>query len=141
MHDYYLSLQLSLVCECLYLVTIVTIKISLSIFFLRIVARKWQRYVVYAVLGVSTLMSVAYFFFVIFQCGYFRSIRQFAYDHVVGGHCVHKSQVVTMGYTSAAITSAADIALTLLPVAVVYRIQTSRREKIVLIFILTLAAA
>jgi heme/copper-type cytochrome/quinol oxidase subunit 4 len=46
-----------------------------------------------------------------------------------------------MGYTSAAITSAADIALTLLPVAVVYRIQTSRREKIVLIFILTLAAA
>jgi hypothetical protein len=86
-------------------------------------------------------MSSAYFFFIIFQCGYFRTITQFAYDHIMGHHCVHKGQVVAMGYASAATTSAADIALTLLPLAVVYRIQTTRREKIVLGFILTLAAA
>ena len=103
--------------------------------------RKWQRYVIYTVLAVSTLMSSAYFFFTIFSCGYFRNITQFAYNHIMGHHCVHKSQVVAMGYASAATTSAADIALTLLPVAVVYRIQTTRREKIVLGFILTLAAA
>jgi hypothetical protein len=86
-------------------------------------------------------MSTTYFFFTIFQCGFFTSITEFALNHLMGHHCVHKRQVLAMGYASAAITSAADIALTLLPVAVVYRMQTSLREKMVLIFILTLAAA
>jgi hypothetical protein len=86
-------------------------------------------------------MTTAFFFFTIFQCGYFSNIEDFALSHLMDRHCVHKSQVVAMGYAHAAITSAADIALTLLPVAVVYRIQTSRREKMVLCFILTLAAA
>ncbi|KAG9645928.1 hypothetical protein KCU64_g10726, partial [Aureobasidium melanogenum] len=53
----------------LYILTTVTLKISLAIFFLRIVVRPWQRKVIYAATTVYAVYATAFAFVAVFQCG------------------------------------------------------------------------
>lgn len=47
----------------------VILKISLGIFYLRIVVSRWQKVTVYATVGVATIFGCFYFFAVLFSCG------------------------------------------------------------------------
>jgi hypothetical protein len=47
----------------------VILKISLGIFYLRIVVSRWQKITVYATVGVATIFGCFYFFAVLFSCG------------------------------------------------------------------------
>jgi hypothetical protein len=49
-------------------ITILTVKLSIGAFLLRIVQSKHQRYTVYGVLLVNILFSIVYLCLVIFQC-------------------------------------------------------------------------
>jgi len=45
------------------------VKLSLGMFFLRIVLQRWQQWLVKGVMAMSVVFGIAYTFFVIFQCG------------------------------------------------------------------------
>jgi len=47
-----------------------TVKISLGIFFARIVVAQWHLMLIYITLGVNVFSSAAAFFYVIFRCGH-----------------------------------------------------------------------
>lgn len=58
-----------LVSFSLHAATMIILKISLGIFYLRIVVSRWQKVTVYATVGVATLFGLFYFFAVLFSCG------------------------------------------------------------------------
>lgn len=43
-------------------------KLSIGAFLLRVLRAKWQRYTIYGVIIFNTVLSLAYFFVVVFQC-------------------------------------------------------------------------
>lgn len=123
--------------ECLYIVTMLFLKISLSVFFLRIMVRTWQRRVVQLSVFLATTFGIVYFFFAIFQCGApvtaYNIIRKMLLKQ-----CLSSDEILGMAYTHASITLATDLALALIPMAMLHGSQMTKREKWVVYFILSL---
>jgi hypothetical protein len=116
------------------------IKISLAIFFLRLMghAQTWHRWVIYVAVGISTLYSTAYFFFSIFQCGFFSNIEAFAARRLSGAQCVTGMQALIVSFTHAAITATTDWIFAGLGLFVVMRLKMRLREKFIVFIILSL---
>lgn len=68
----------------LYILTTVIFKLSLAVFFLRIVNRKWQRRVIIGSVTIYTCFGVAWLFIAVFQCG---SPTAY-YQNEVAGKCL-----------------------------------------------------
>lgn len=116
------------------------LKISLAGFFLRALVRTWHRYIIYASVALSTTFSVAYFFFTLFQCGFFTNILEFGIKRVTGKQCVSPQWAVSMGYAYAVITATTDIIFVALPIIVLRGTKMGKREKGTVCFIMALAA-
>jgi hypothetical protein len=115
------------------------LKISLAIFFLRIMIKPWQRRTVYVAVTLSTLFNIAYFFFAIFQCGYPSSASVFVIRRLTGG-CVSSIQILGVSYTHAAVTMATDLTFAALPISILRGSSMKKREKWIIGFILILGA-
>ena len=113
------------------------LKISLGIFFLRIVIRPWHAIFVYAIMTVSTAFGIAYFFFALFQCGNPTKIL----ENKLAGHCQSASTQLGMGYTHASVQAFSDWAFASLPVIILWDAKMDRRTKASVAFILMLGAA
>lgn len=70
------------VAEVFYILTMLVLKKSLALFFLRIMVKRWQQHVVYCAITLSTVMSIGYFFFACFQCGVSSDTRTYQ-SHVL----------------------------------------------------------
>ncbi|KAF2396227.1 hypothetical protein EJ06DRAFT_484040 [Trichodelitschia bisporula] len=114
--------------EVFYIVTMVTLKISLSIFFLRIMVKPWQRNTVYGAVACSTLFGLAYCLFAIFQCGYPKNAMVF-FIRKLNDKCISTAQNLGMGYTHALITTLTDLIFAILPVAMLKSSNMTSREK------------
>jgi hypothetical protein len=125
--------------EVFYIVTMLTLKISIGIFFLRIAFRPWHRYIVYCSVTFSTVFSVAYLFVAIFQCGYFTSALVF-FLRRVADECISRASNLALALTAGVITTLTDLSFAILPFAVLHRAAVSKKEKVIVGFILTLAA-
>jgi hypothetical protein len=125
--------------EVFYIVTMLTLKISIGIFFLRIAFRPWHRRIIYVAVGFSTVFSVAYLFFAIFQCGYFTSALIF-FVRRVADECVSRTSNFALALTVGIITTFTDLSFAILPFAILHKAGISKREKVIVGFILTLAA-
>lgn len=62
--------------EATYLIAMMTIKISLGIFFARIVVAPWHIRIIYVTIGVNMFSSIAAFFYCILRCG--PNVQQYA---------------------------------------------------------------
>jgi hypothetical protein len=125
--------------EVFYIVTMLTLKISIGIFFLRIAYRPWHRRIVYVAVGFSTVFSLAYLFFAIFQCGYFSSALVF-FVRRLADKCVSRASNFALALTVGLITTLTDLSFAALPFAVLHNAAINKREKVIVGFILTLAA-
>ena len=119
----------------LYIASTVVLKISLSIFFLRILNKKWQRNIIWTATIVYTIFGTIYFFIDLFHCGnpsdYF--INQ------VENKCMSWSTIIgPLTYTHSALNAVTDWVFALLPVYVVWHSQMTARARatvsIILIF-------
>lgn len=123
----------------LYVATMIVLKISIAIFYLRIMVHRWQRNTIYGSLAVVTLFSVAYFFFAIFQCGATTDPLVFMVRKL-DDRCMTHAQILGASYAHGAITSTTDIVFAFLPVAMLRHSNMRSREKTLVVFILTLAS-
>jgi uncharacterized membrane protein len=64
--------------------TFMILKISLGIFFARIVVKRWHFTLIYVTLGINILSSITTFFFSIFRCG--TDLDMYLLNHLTG-HC------------------------------------------------------
>ena len=126
-----------IVAEVFYITTMMVFKISLGLFFLRIINTRWQRHVVYVAVVVSTVFSLIFLFFTIFECGIPTDRVEFAMRRLTL-HCVDARVISFMGYFHAAVVSASDWAFTILLIPLLIESRMSTRDKVIVSFILTL---
>ncbi|QDS77659.1 hypothetical protein FKW77_002991 [Venturia effusa] len=116
----------SLAAEGFYLTTIMFLKISLGLSFLRIVVKQWQRRFVYAIMFLSTSINIYHTIFVIFNCG---SPSHYL-ERLVQSKCARKSVELGLAYEQAAVTTITDFLFALLPIPLLWNASMDRRSKI-----------
>ncbi|KAK7562411.1 hypothetical protein IWX49DRAFT_554298 [Phyllosticta citricarpa] len=123
-----------IVSETMYVVTAMTVKLSLGVFFLRILIRPWQRCFVYAVMVLTTLLSVFFFFNLIFMCG---NPKDYLVRYVAD-ECAPRDVQRALAYLSAAVGAFTDWTYAVLPLQIVLQANMQMRGKISVLLILSL---
>jgi hypothetical protein len=118
----------------------ITLKISLAIFFLRVIVSKTQRRAIYIILTLSTTVGLAFTFFIIFQCGTPVTATLY-WERRAFGECVSDRAIRGMNYTHAAVASFTDLSLTLIPIPMLLKAQISIKEKRIVGGIFAIATA
>ncbi|GME31676.1 hypothetical protein GTA08_BOTSDO11494 [Neofusicoccum parvum] len=126
-----------IVSETFYVITAMMVKLSLGIFFLRIVIKPWQRAMVYTVMILIALTSIFFFFFLIFLCGNPKDyLIRYIYDQ-----CAPRHVQTALAYLSAALGAAADWTYALIPIQIVVQANMDLRSKLSVLSILSLGTA
>jgi hypothetical protein len=123
-------LQLLLAAEAFYIWCMMLIKISLGIFFLRILVERWQRRIVYFMVTLSTATGFAYFWYAVFQCGLPNSGGLTFWEKVITKKCnTTPLQANSAAYVHGGVQVLTDISMLLVPLPVIYGARITRKEK------------
>ncbi|KAK6007649.1 hypothetical protein QM012_004463 [Aureobasidium pullulans] len=120
----------------LYILTTVTLKISLAIFFLRIVIRPWQRKVIYTVTVVYSVFATVFAFIAVFQCG----IPTNFLIKEATGVCIKDDILQPLNYVHSLLNAISDWTFACLPVFVLWNAKIPRSAKISSGLLLSLGA-
>lgn len=112
------------------------LKISLGIFFARIVVKPWQLGIIYVNVAVNILSSCAAFFFVLFRCG--SNIDKYVEQQLLD-KCTPRTVDRFVSYQQASITTLTDIVFVTIPILILWKANMSKRSKVSVGFILSLA--
>ncbi|TLD36890.1 hypothetical protein E2P81_ATG02672 [Venturia nashicola] len=133
-----LSVNLLLVAEVFYILTMMVLKIALAAFVLRIIIEPWQRRVVYFNLTASTAIGSGYFFYAVFQCGVPHD-KTFWIQRL-SGECAGTGSILGLGYTNALINALTDLSFVALAIPMLHKVRINFREKIIVGGIFVLAS-
>jgi hypothetical protein len=114
-----------------------TLKISLGIFFARIIIKPWQTGLIYINVGVNVFSSAAAFFYVFFRCG--PNLEDYVIQQLMN-KCTPRTLDRFVAYQQAAVTTLTDVIFVTLPIFILWNANMSRRSKLSVGFILCLAA-
>ncbi|KAI5194974.1 hypothetical protein E4T38_09286 [Aureobasidium subglaciale] len=120
------ALKYVVVYNALYILTTILFKISLAVFFLRIVVLKWQRRIIYLSTGIYTLYSVIFIFLVTFRCGSPSDLL----INASKGKCISNEAIMPLVYISGALNAAADVVFATLPVVILWNSHMPRQAKV-----------
>ncbi|KAF2683723.1 hypothetical protein K458DRAFT_389651 [Lentithecium fluviatile CBS 122367] len=123
--------------EVTYILTVLTVKISLGIFFARIIVQRWQHNLIHVTLAVTALSSISSCFYCIFRCG--PDINDYVLRQLVN-KCTPRALDRFFAYQHAAFSFLTDGVFATLPVFIVWNIHMKRHLKFHVGFILSLAA-
>lgn len=116
----------TLIFNSLYVLTTILFKISLAIFFLRIVVAQWQRRLIVISTAIFTAYSFAYMFITTFRCGLPRDILL----NTARGKCIPTSAVSPLLYVSGISNALMDIMFAFLPTTILWNSQMPIKTKI-----------
>lgn len=125
-----LIVQLLLSIDCVYIVAMVTLKISLGFFICRILPTQRQYHILWGTVAISTLMGIAYFFFALFQCG-IPGVGDSFWLKRVSNRCIHARPGEVFGYTHAVVNTLTDLILSSLIIPLVWKAKINRKDKYV----------
>jgi len=134
------STTLILIAESTYILSMVSVKLSLGLFFLRIMTSKWQRIAIYLILAFATTIGIAYFLFAIFECG-FPLDSVLYWQRFVLDQCIGPKPILGMAYMNTIVSAATDLALLILPIGLVVRSKLKSSEKRIVVLIFLIATA
>ncbi|KAF2469882.1 uncharacterized protein BDR25DRAFT_189384, partial [Lindgomyces ingoldianus] len=130
-----LHVQLS---EVFYILTTTTLKISLGLFFLRVLTKRWQRRIFHTILWVSACYGFFYVFIAIFQCG---PPAQLLPSLMKGSlKCLPTGFLLFTGYLYGIICVVADWIFVLIPIFVLIESDMDSRSKVSVSIIMALGA-
>ncbi|KAI4636764.1 hypothetical protein J4E93_010989 [Alternaria ventricosa] len=113
-----------------YLMAIMLVKISLAIFFSRIVVRRSHFIIIYVTVAANIVSSMSAFFYVIFRCG--PNLEKYAVNEIIG-RCQSRQVDYFFAYQQ-------DVVFFLLPIPILWYANMDLRHKFSVGFILSLAA-
>ena len=131
--------QFLLVSEVFYVNTMMALKISVGLFFLRIFFDRWMRWAVKLIMVVCVLVAIAYTFEIIFQCGAPITEPGF-WEKTLTHSCFGATSVLDFAYTHAVLMALTDVSLVVLPIIFVYGTKKPLRVKLQIGGILTIGA-
>ncbi|ETS77036.1 hypothetical protein PFICI_10910 [Pestalotiopsis fici W106-1] len=120
-------------CYIWYCVSMITSKLSIGVFLLRITVQRIHHYILYLAMFCSVLTGLVFFFVTLFQCN---PITYFWYKSGQEGTCVDAGIIAALTYLYSAISVIADFTFALLPLHMIRGLQMNRRTKYALIPIL-----
>ncbi|RAR09031.1 importin subunit beta-1 [Stemphylium lycopersici] len=135
-HVTLIFIQLS---EVFYILTTTFLKVSLGLFFLRVLTKRWQKIIFHVILAVSATYGLFYVFIVLFQCGNPVHLA----DNLLNPsatHCLPEALRLTTGYTYGIINVIADWTFVLIPISVLVDSELDRRSKISVSIVMGLGA-
>ncbi|KAK6001916.1 hypothetical protein QM012_002406 [Aureobasidium pullulans] len=112
--------------NALYILTTIIFKISLAIFFLRIVVLKWQRHLIYISTVIYAIYGLIFIFIVTFRCGKPKDLL----INAARGKCISDEVLMPMIYISGILNAAVDVVFAGLPAIVLWNSMMPRRAKI-----------
>lgn len=113
----------------------VTCKISIGLFLLRIAVRRLDVYIIYSAMAVTVLTNVGFFFMILFQC----SPISFFWTRQAPGSCLSVDAVIIITYVYSSFSVLCDFTFALLPIAMVMKLNMNRRSKLALVPIMLMA--
>lgn len=116
----------TLIFNSLYVLTTILFKISIAIFFLRIVVAKWQRRLIVIPTAIFTAYSIAYIFITTFRCGQPKDILL----NTARGKCLPISIVSPLLYVSGISNALIDVMFACLPTTILWHSQMPKKTKI-----------
>ncbi|THZ87259.1 hypothetical protein D6C84_01855 [Aureobasidium pullulans] len=119
----------------LYILTTVIFKLSLAVFFLRVVNQRWQRQVIIGSVTLYTLFGTAWLFVAIFQCG---SPANYGANEAAGKCLPFQTVLRPLNYTHGVLNAVTDWIFAIIPIFVVRSAQMHRQQKITVCTILGL---
>ncbi|KAF1954760.1 hypothetical protein CC80DRAFT_115359 [Byssothecium circinans] len=122
--------------EASYIITIFVLKISLAIFFMRIVVEQWHRALVYTTVAICAISSISAFFYAIFRCG--PDVAHYASLQLQNA-CMSRTVDRFFAYQQAAFAFLTDCVFVVLPVIFLWNANMERRSKVLVGLILSLA--
>lgn len=121
-------------CYLFYSVTMITSKLSIGWFLLRIAVKRIHSWIIYASMFISIIAGSVFFFVTLFQC---RPISHF-WNKDISGRCINPNVVVGLAYLYSAFSIVSDFTFAIIPAFLVWNLQLNRRTKIALIPLLTM---
>ncbi|KAF7194093.1 hypothetical protein HII31_04614 [Pseudocercospora fuligena] len=118
----------------LYISAMILFKISLGIFYLRIVIRSWQRYAVYTAVILNTIYGTFMFFIALFNCG---DPSRYL-ENEIAQVCLDKSAIYSIQLAGCIINAITDWTFAILPIFVLTKATMPLPAKISAGFILLL---
>jgi hypothetical protein len=112
--------------EVLYFSQVVTIKLSLLCFFLRIFPQKKMKWTILATIGVNIVYGITFVFLGIFQCAPV-SFFWTKWDGEQSGVCYHNN---AMAWANASISILLDIWMLAIPLSQIYGLQLHWKKKV-----------
>jgi len=143
-----------IVSETTYVLSMMVLKISLGIFFARIVIQSWHLVLIYVTVGINILSSLAAFFYCIFRCG--ANLDDYVLQQL-RMKCTSKKLDLFMAYQSgesvpdglslakahimnqASFNTLTDLVFLLLPMSILWSSTMDHRSKFSVGFILCIA--
>jgi hypothetical protein len=123
--------------EVFYILTTTMLKISLGLFFLRVLTKKWQTLLFHVLLGVSAVYGLFYVLTAIFACGNPVKIA----DTLLGSKsCLPSAFILSTGYLYGIVNVIADWTFVLVPISVLLDSDLDRRSKISVSIVMGLGA-
>ncbi|KAH8815329.1 hypothetical protein F5884DRAFT_851807 [Xylogone sp. PMI_703] len=124
-------------CEILYDFTTLSVRLSIAVFLLTICMAKYQRWILYATMGVILVYSLAFLFTLTFQCN---PVSHFwnRYNMETAGHCINPNIIPRMTIGHSTISAICDFVLGGLPIIVVARMTMQKRKKVAMAAILAI---
>ncbi|KAF2265167.1 hypothetical protein CC78DRAFT_207671 [Lojkania enalia] len=127
----------AIVGEATYIITIMVMKISLGIFFARIVVKTWQLWTIYFTVAVNILSSAASFFYCLFRCG--TNLDAYVF-YQLADKCTPRALDRFFAYQQASFTTLTDCIFATLPIFILWNSSMDTTSKISVGLILSLAA-
>ncbi|KAF2996508.1 hypothetical protein E8E13_005873 [Curvularia kusanoi] len=133
----HLSLVFVQLSEVFYILTTTLLKISLGLFFLRVLTQRWQTLIFHSILAVSTIYGLFYTLTTVFVCG---NPARLADSLSSDRKCLSRGFILSTGYIYGIINVVADWTFVLIPIAILLDSNINRRSKISVSIIMGLGA-
>ncbi|KAF1998352.1 hypothetical protein P154DRAFT_536353 [Amniculicola lignicola CBS 123094] len=125
--------------EIFYVITTTALKISLGLFFLRVLTKRWQINIFYVILYVSGIYGLFYTFIAIFQCGAPDKLLQ-SFLGTGNVKCLPSWFLLSTGYIYGSINVIADWTFVLIPIFILLDSDMDRSSKISVSIVMGLGA-
>jgi hypothetical protein len=122
--------------EILYLLTTITIKLSIAILLISFPMAKFQRATIYATAVFYSLTGLGFIAGLIFQCS---PIRAF-WDATIDGKCVDTHIFGILAYVNAGISLVTDFIITVIPIKMIWGMHLQTSAKVSATFVFGLAS-
>ncbi|OLN83358.1 hypothetical protein CCHL11_03079 [Colletotrichum chlorophyti] len=116
-------------CYLFYSLSMITSKMSIAFFLLRITSRRLHIWIIYIAMLFTVLAGVVFFFVTLFQC----QPVSFFWNKDQQGSCIDTNIIIALAYLYSAFSVVSDMTFACLPALLVWKLQLQMKTKLALI--------